>query len=207
MTRPSPSRCLDNTDEVAPCEQCLCLLGSNSDCPSCYDSNHINVLNAMQSFKDFCPFPQRFLSGFACPLMLDNGNLCKATDGTFGTGDCAGCLAYRRWAFRYYGSSHTGHNPTTNVLLLGYERAVLDSFDQDPLFFFKELQEYPHKLKKNCGYPTDVVDWFNNIIYPPKDDPLYFMTSLGPLSTPSLRCPTNHTFSHLLPTFSVWDML
>ena len=60
-TRPSPNRRPDNTDEVAPCEQCLCLLGSNSDCPSCYKSNHITVLNAMQSFEDLRPFPQVLL--------------------------------------------------------------------------------------------------------------------------------------------------
>ena len=95
-------------------------------CPSCYKSNHIAVLNTMQSFKDLRPFSQRVVSGFACPSMRSDGSLCKATEGTFGAGDCVGCLAYRRWAVRYYGSVQTGHNPTANVLLLGYERAMLD---------------------------------------------------------------------------------
>ena len=198
-TRPSPNRRPDNTDEITPCEQCLCLLGSNTDCPSCYKSNHIAVLNTMQSFKDLRPFSQRILSRFACPLMHSDGSLCKATDGAFGTGDCAGCLAYRRWAVRYYGSAQTGHNPTTNVLLLGYERAILDSFDEDPEVFLKELQEYSHKLKKNCGYPTDVVDWFNSIIYPPKDDPLYDLP--WPLECTKFKMPSQSYFLTPAPHF------
>ena len=37
------------------------------------------------------------------------------------------------------------------------------------LFFLKELKEY----SKFSSYPSDLLDWFNNILYPPKDDPLY----------------------------------
>ena len=57
--------------------------------------------------------------------------------------------------------------------MLGYERAMLDAFDEDPGTFLKELKEYSNKLSKYSPYPSDLLGWFNSILYPPKDDPLY----------------------------------
>ena len=57
--------------------------------------------------------------------------------------------------------------------MLGYERAMLDAFDEDPDTFLKELKEYSNKLSKYSPYSSDLTDWFNAILYPQKDDPLY----------------------------------
>ena len=76
---------------------------------------------------------------------------------------------------------------------------MLGSFDEDPEVFLKELQEYSHKLKKNCGYPSDVVDWFNNIIYPPQDDPLYELP--WPLECTKFKMPNQSYFLTPAPHF------
>ena len=133
--------------------------------------------------------------------MHPDGTLCKATDGTYGTGDCAGCLAYRRWAVRYYGSAQTGHNPTTNVLLLGYERAMLDSFDEDPEVFLKELQEYSHNSRRIAVTPQMLLIGSTTLSIPQRMT--LYMSFLGLLSTQNSRCLISPTTSHLPHTFSV----
>ena len=61
-----------------------------------------------------------------------------------------------------------------NAIMLGYERAVLDAFDDDPDTFLKEFKEYSNQLSKYPAYPSDLIDWFNSILYPSKDDPFLY---------------------------------
>ena len=142
-TRPAPNRRLDNSDPaLTPCSNCMALLGTNSDCMECQNSDNLNALRSISLFQNLEPFVYP-------------------------------STAYKTWLSRYYGPTHSGHNPTPNVLMLGYERAMLDAFDEDPDTFLKELKEYSKKLSKYSSYPSDLTDWFNAILYPQKDDPLY----------------------------------
>ena len=129
-SRPAPDRRPDNSDPaLIPCSNCMALLGTNSDCMDCQNSDNLQWVRANSLFQDLEPFKQRFIPGFPCPLHKDNGDCCSANDEIFGTGDCAGCIAYRAWLHRYYGPTQAGHNPTPNVLMLGYERAILDLYE------------------------------------------------------------------------------
>ena len=165
--RPAPNRRLDNSDpSLTPCSNCVALLGTNSDCMDCLNSDNLQWVRSNSLFQDLQPFQQRVIKGFPCPLHKDNGDCCTANDDIYGTGDCAGCIAYRAWIHRYYGPTQAGHNPTPNVIMLGYD------FDEDPDTFLKELKEYSSQLSKYPAYPSDLIDRFNSILYPPQNDPL-----------------------------------
>ena len=168
-SRPAPNRRPDNSDpSLIPCSNCMALLGTNSDCMDCQNSDNLQWVRSNSLFQDLQLSQQRVIRGFPCPLHKDNGDCCTANDDIYGTGDCAGCIAYRAWIHRYYGPTQAGHNPTPTVIMLGYERAILDAFVEDLNTFLKELIEYSNKLSKYSPYPSDLIDWFNSILYPPQ---------------------------------------
>ena len=90
---------------------------------------------------------------------------------------------------------------------------MLDTFDDDPDVFLKDFQTYSNQLGKHPPYPSDMIDWFNAILYPPSQDPLYKlpwpidytvfkMPNLSYFLTPS---PTFQNLSYPISTCNVQD--
>ena len=162
---------------LTPCPGCMCILGTNIDCAHCSGAEgiaHLEKLHNTVRFADLHPFSQPITPGFKCPLNTGHKTReCRAGKTIFGTGDCAGCIAWTQWAARYYGPRGVDSlNPVRHALYLGYERTMLHAMVEHPDYFIDSLSHSLKQTNFRFNLPEAFLEWFTEVICPDPQDPL-----------------------------------
>ena len=114
-TPPRPSE-TELTANFFPCEDCLALGSTNSDCTRCGTHSSSHYQKVVQSYKYVQTFRQSFLPSFPCPILLTSGHM----PSVFGTGNCHGCSLYQQFLWRTHVSDSPPPSPYKHALYLGY---------------------------------------------------------------------------------------
>ena len=179
----------------------MCLLGTNSRCSFCSNNvgvDHLNQLQSTNRYASLTPFDQPVIPGYPCPLLLTDGNICKAK--VFGIGQCLGCRTWQEWAHRYYGP-HLNDlpNPALPALVLGYEHALLQTLEDEPKVYVEQLQKILEHVDFYFRFPPGFVRWLEMIVYPQASDPLRQLP--WPKGQTQFKMPSKWYFNSKDPTF------
>ena len=192
---------LEDSEVLVPCAECMCLLGTNSRCDNCFaplGQTHLTRLQETNLYSSLVPFDQSRIPGYPCPLLLSDGNPCKAK--IFGTGDCVGCRCWQEWSDRYYGPHFNElPNPALPALILGYEHALLQTLEDEPKEYVKQLQTILQHVYFYFRYPPCFVQWLDKIVHPAADDPLRQLP--WPKGQTQFKMPSNVQSSSYLLEF------
>ena len=134
-----PQRSLDNV--LVPCSSCSNLFGFNLECSFCLGDPGLDNYNAvlhLLNVRDVPKYHSFHIDSFLCFHEQPDHRCCEQPYGTNPT--CVCCRTWKDWARDFHEGQTHRLNPIHRTVVLGYEKAILSVFEDEPQVFDEALQ-------------------------------------------------------------------